>query len=135
MANIMNIAPSLNLKPKWFGKHSVYTICKFSSSMMVTGLANEFKDENIRVNALWPATFLHTAAVEFVVGEEVLQATRHPRIMADAAMEVLLNKEGTGEFYLDHNVIKDMGIDPNTYNSNEGVEPQIDIYVEKSDLN
>lgn len=135
MANIMNIAPSLSLKPKWFGNHSVYTICKFSSSMMVVGLANEFKDDGVRVNALWPATLLHTAAVEFVVGDDALKVTRHPRIMADAAMEVLLNKSGTGEFYLDHNVIKDMGIDPNTYNSNDGIDPQIDIYVEKDDLN
>lgn len=134
MANIMNIAPALDIKAKWFNTHTAYTLCKFASSMMVTGLSHEFKSYGVRVNALWPATFLHTAAVEFVVGGDALEHTRHPRIMADAAMEILLNKQGTGEFYLDHQVIKEMGGEPSSYDMIAGKKPQLDIYVEETDL-
>ncbi len=134
MPNLMNIAPAVDVQAKWFNNHTAYTLCKFASSMMVTGLANEFKPYGVRVNALWPATFLYTAAVEFVVGDEALAHTRHPRIMADAAMEILLNKEGTGAFYLDHKVIKEMGGNPSSYDTNAGKKPQVDIYVEEADL-
>lgn len=135
LRQVLNIAPTLSLEPKWFNNSTAYTIAKFSSSMMVTGLAHELKSDNIAVNALWPATLLNTAAVEFVLGgEQALAKTRHPNIMADAAVEVLLNKSVTGEYFLDHNVILEMGKNPDDYNTSEQT-PQIDIYVEPSDLN
>ena len=35
---------------------SAYTIAKYGMSMCVLGMAAEFKDDGIAVNALWPKT-------------------------------------------------------------------------------
>lgn len=136
---VLNIAPSVDLQDKWFagplGSHTAYTIAKYASSMMVTGLAAELKKDGISVNALWPATLLNTAAVEFVLGgDEALKRTRHPSIMADAAFEILLNKNVSGEYFLDDKVVSDMGKNPSDYNTVPGVTPTIDIYVNKEDV-
>lgn len=35
---------------------SAYTMAKYGMSMCVLGMAEEFKEEGIAVNALWPRT-------------------------------------------------------------------------------
>ena len=50
------------MDPKWFGPHVAYTIAKFGMSMCVLGMAEEFKDEGIAVNALWPRTAVRSIA-------------------------------------------------------------------------
>jgi len=134
MRQIINIAPSVEMKPKWFGNHTAYTLCKFASSMMVTGLAHEFKGDKISVNALWPATLLNTAAVKFVLGgDAALAHTRDPKIMADALCEVI-KKNVTGEYFLDDQVIREMGKDPDSYATVAGNKPYVDLYVEEAEL-
>lgn len=54
--HIVNISPPLSMKPIWFKNHVAYTISKFGMSMCALGMAEEFKDSGIAVNAVWPKT-------------------------------------------------------------------------------
>lgn len=61
-------------------------MAKFGMSMCVLGMSEEFKDEGIAVNALWPRTAIATAAVKNVLGgDEMMKSSRNEQIMADSA--------------------------------------------------
>ena len=112
-AHILNLAPPLDMKPKWFGPHLAYTMAKFTMSMCVLGMAEELKSDNIAVNGLWPRTAIATAAVKNILGgEDLLKISRTPEIMADAAYEIF-NKDSSsfsGNFCIDDLILYDAGI-------------------------
>ena len=112
-AHILNLAPPLDMKPKWFGPHLAYTMAKFTMSMCVLGMAEELKSDSIAVNGLWPRTAIATAAVKNVLGgEELMNISRTPEIMADAAYEIF-NKDPSsfsGNFCIDDLILYDAGI-------------------------
>lgn len=87
-------------------------MAKYGMSMCVLGMAKEFKDEGVGVNALWPRTAIATAAVEMLLGENSSQYSRKPEIMADAAYAILTRnpKEVTGNFFIDDEVLQTEGI-------------------------
>jgi citronellol/citronellal dehydrogenase len=112
--HILTMSPPLNLDPKWFGPHLAYTMSKYGMSMTVLGLAEEQKKAGIAVNALWPQTTIATAAVRNLLGgETMMQASRHPSIMADAAFEILQrnSKSCTGNFFIDEQVLREAGVE------------------------
>ena len=41
-------------------------MAKYGMSLCVLGMSEEFKDDGIAVNALWPRTTVATAAVEYL---------------------------------------------------------------------
>lgn len=98
--------------PHWFSMHVAYTMAKYGMSMCVLGMAEEFKPFGVAVNALWPKTAIHTAAIEMLSGPESDQFSRKPDIMADAAYAVLSGnpKTTTGNFFVDEDVLKKAGI-------------------------
>jgi len=111
--HILNLAPPLDMKAKWFGPHLAYTMAKFTMSMCVLGMAEELKADGIAVNGLWPRTAIATAAVKNVLGgEELMNISRKPEIMADAAYEIFIkdSKEFTGNFCIDDLVLYEAGI-------------------------
>lgn len=81
-------------------------------SMCVLGMAEEFKSQNIAVNALWPQTGIHTAALEMLSGDDSFNYSRKPDIMADAAYAVLIKEPRTctGNFLIDEKVLKEAGV-------------------------
>ena len=82
-AHILNLAPPLDMKPKWFGPHLAYTMAKFTMSMCVLGMAEELKADKIAVNGLWPRTAIATAAVKNILGgEELMRISRIPEILS-----------------------------------------------------
>jgi citronellol/citronellal dehydrogenase len=111
--HILNIAPPLNMNPKWFAGHVAYTMAKYGMSMCTLGMAEEFRKFNIGVNSLWPETGIATAAVKNLLADELaLSGCRKPEIMADAAYYIF-NRSGktcTGNFYLDVEVLDEEGI-------------------------
>ncbi|XP_050079467.1 hydroxysteroid dehydrogenase-like protein 2 [Anopheles maculipalpis] len=111
-AHILNISPPLNMAPHWFSNHVAYTMAKYGMSMCVLGMAKEFESANIAVNALWPRTAIHTAAMEMLTGKESDQFSRKPDIMADAAYAILSKEPRavTGKFLIDDEVLKAEGI-------------------------
>ncbi|KAH8372962.1 hypothetical protein KR009_008979, partial [Drosophila setifemur] len=110
--HILNLAPPLNMSPHWFGNHTAYTIAKYGMSMCVLGMAEEFRDQGVAVNALWPRTTVHTAAVEMLHGADGALYSRKPEIMADAAYAIFCreSREYTGNFFIDENVLLDVGV-------------------------
>ncbi len=111
--HIINLAPPLDMKAKWFGPHLAYTMAKFTMSMCVLGMAEELKADGIAVNGLWPRTAIATAAVKNVLGgEELMNISRKPEIMADAAYEIFIkdSKEFTGNFCIDDLVLHESGV-------------------------
>ena len=112
-AHILNLAPPLDMKPKWFGPHLAYTMAKFTMSMCVLGMAEELKADKIAVNGLWPRTAIATAAVKNILGgEELMRISRIPEIMGDAAYAIF-NKNPevfTGNFCIDDLVLYEEGV-------------------------
>jgi len=112
-AHILNLAPPLDMKPKWFGPHLAYTMAKFTMSMCVLGMAEELKQDEIAVNALWPRTAIATSAIKNVLGgEELMNISRTPEIMADAAYEIFIKEpvKFTGNFCIDDLVLFEAGV-------------------------
>ncbi|KAK3754641.1 hypothetical protein QZH41_014925, partial [Actinostola sp. cb2023] len=110
--HILNISPPLNMNPVWFKNHVAYTMAKYGMSMCVLGMAEEFKDDGIAVNALWPRTAIATAAMKMLGGEDVVKQCRTVDIMADAAYVVLTrdSRSYTGQFFIDDDVLNDVGV-------------------------
>ena len=70
--HILNLAPPLDMKAKWFKGHVAYTMAKFGMSMCTLGMSAEFAKEGIAVNSLWPLTTIDTAAVRNLLGGATL---------------------------------------------------------------
>jgi citronellol/citronellal dehydrogenase len=111
--HILNLSPPLNLDPRWFAPHLAYTMSKYGMSMVMLGLAEELKPFRIAANALWPKTTIATAAVKNLLGGDFLmQRSRTPEIVADAAFYILQKPsfETTGNFFIDEDVLKSEGV-------------------------
>lgn len=111
--HILNLSPPLDMDPKWFGPHVAYTMAKFGMSLCVLGIAEEFKEDGVAVNALWPRTAVATAAIKNALGgDSIMNISRSPEIMADAAYVILTkdSKEFTGNFCIDDNLLADNGV-------------------------
>ena len=109
--HILNLAPPLNLNPKWFQHHTAYTMAKYGMSMCVLGMAAEFKARGIAVNGLWPRTLIATAALQAIPGVN-WKMGRKPEIMADAAHIVLSRPSShtTGQILIDDEVLASAGV-------------------------
>jgi citronellol/citronellal dehydrogenase len=111
--HILNLAPPLDMKAKWFKNHVAYTMAKFGMSMCTLGMSAEFAADGIAVNSLWPLTAIDTAAVRNLLGGEAVAAmSRTPEIMADAAHAILTrpSREATGNFFIDEEVLRAEGV-------------------------
>ena len=111
-SDVLTISPPLNLETKEFGKCPAYTISKYNMSMVTLALAQAYKKKGLRANSLWPKTTVATAAVKHMLPKPVYMASRHARIMADAAYFIFNNsdKHHSGNFYLDDDVLIANGI-------------------------
>src|SRR5215207_1150151 len=112
-AHILTLSPPINLNPKWLAQHLAYTISKYGMSMIALGLAEELKSYNIAANALWPKTTIATAAVQNLLGGDTLiQMSRKPEIVAEAAYYILSKPSSTctGNFFIDEEVLEKEGV-------------------------
>ncbi len=110
--HILNLAPPINLNPRWFKDHLAYTMAKYGMSLCVLGMAEEFKDRGLAVNALWPRTVIATAAINMLGGMVKPENCRTEAIMADAA-HVILSRDSThatGQFFIDDEVLASAGL-------------------------
>jgi citronellol/citronellal dehydrogenase len=133
-AHILNLSPPISIKDKWLAPHLAYTISKYNMSLLAIGWAAEFKAEGIAANALWPRTTIATAAVRNLLGgEQLVQMSRTPAIMADAAA-LLLNEptsKCTGHCLLDEEVLARHGItDLSHYAVNPGGPLFTDLFLD-----
>lgn len=111
--HILNLAPPVNLAPRWFREHTAYTIAKYGMSFCTLGMAAEFSGQGVAVNALWPRTVIATAAIAMLGGKVQKEHCRLPAIVADAAHAVLTrpSRECTGNFFIDEEVLRTEGME------------------------
>ena len=132
--HVLTLSPPLNLDPQWFGAHVAYTISKYNMSMLTLGWAEEFRENGIAFNSLWPRTMIATAAVmNLLGGEEAMAQSRKPEILADAAHAILARgPECTGNFFIDEDVLAEEGItDLGRYRADpEGGELAVDLFLD-----
>jgi citronellol/citronellal dehydrogenase len=128
--HILNLSPPLNLDPRWFGPHTAYTIAKYNMSLLVLGLGEELKGR-VAVNALWPQTWIATAAI-WNRGQDLIKQCRKPEIMADAAHAILTKGvDVTGKFFIDEHVLREEGLsDFSSYSCVPGATLRRDLYLE-----
>jgi citronellol/citronellal dehydrogenase len=131
--HILNLSPPLNMNPEWFSRHLAYTLSKYGMSMIVLGLAEELRQYRIAVNALWPKTTIATAAVKNLLGGDFLmQRSRTPEIVADAAFYILQKPsfETSGQFFIDEDVLLKEGIsDLTKYAVNPDQKLMMDLFL------
>jgi citronellol/citronellal dehydrogenase len=132
-AHILTLSPPIDLQPKWAGANLGYTLAKYGMSLCTLGLAEELKDRPIAANSLWPRTMIATAAVQNLLGgEEAMNQSRTPKIIADAAHAIFGRPaaECTGNFFIDDEVLAEEGVtDLDQYYEGEG-EPVVDLFLE-----
>jgi citronellol/citronellal dehydrogenase len=116
------------MNPRWFGPHVAYTMAKFGMSMCVLGMAAEFRDKGVAVNALWPRTTIATAAVQNLLGgDKMIRGSRTADIIADAAHVILTKpaREFSGNFCIDDTLLAAHGVtDFDKYR----VDPSADLF-------
>jgi len=131
--HILNLSPPLNMDAKWFAGHVAYTMAKYGMSQCVLGMAEEFRDRGVGVNALWPQTAIATAAVmNLLGGPDAIKCCRKPEIVADAAYEILTRdaKNCTGNFFIDETVLQEAGVtDLDPYAVEPGAKLMQDFFV------
>ncbi len=131
--HILTISPPLGVAPDWFGRHVAYTLAKYGMSLVSLGLSEEWKDEGVAINCLWPRTVIATAAVQNLLGgDEVIAHGRKPSIMADAAHAILVKESRacTGNFYIDEDLLRAEGVtDFEPYAVSPGAELYPDFFV------
>lgn len=110
--HILNLSPPLSMKERWFSPHVAYSMAKYGMSMCVLGMAGEFKEYGVAVNALWPLTTIATSAIDLISGEETRQKSRTDVIMADAAYVIFSqpSNEFTGNFCIDEQILRQQGV-------------------------
>lgn len=132
-AHIINLSPPLNMQPQWFAPHLAYAMSKYGMSMIILGLSKELRKDKIAANALWPKTTIATAAVQNLLGGDFLiQRSRTPEIVADAAFYILQkpSAECTGNFFIDEDLLATEGItDFSKYAVNPEQKLMKDLFV------
>ena len=111
--HVLALSPPLDMAPHWFGRHVAYTMAKYGMSMCMLGMAEEFRDDGIAFNALWPRTGIATAAIKFALaGDEGMRHCRTVDIMADAAHAIFCkpSREFTGQFVIDDTFLYGEGV-------------------------
>ncbi|MEO6670843.1 MAG: NAD(P)-dependent oxidoreductase [Ferruginibacter sp.] len=131
--HILNLSPPINMDMKWFANHLAYTISKYNMTMIALGLAAELKKYNIASNTLWPRTTIATAAVQNLLGGEMLmKMSRTTDILADAAYFILSKASSicTGHSFIDEKVLAAEGItDLEKYSVVPGAQLYNDLFI------
>lgn len=109
--HILAISPPLQMEERWFAPHVAYSMGKYGMSLVILGVAGEFRGR-VAANALWPRTAIDTAAMAEFKSHLDVGSLRSPQIMADAAYLVLTSdaKTVTGNFFVDDEVLTANGV-------------------------
>jgi citronellol/citronellal dehydrogenase len=133
-AHVITLAPPLNMNPHWLGAHPTYTLSKYGMTLLSLGWAAEYADTGIGFACLWPQTYIATSAVANAPDfQTMLDRSRSPEIMSDAAVEILSRPpaEVNGQCFIDADILTSAGItDLSSYGG--GDNPILDIFVDKS---
>lgn len=110
--HILSLSPPLQMDMKWFSSHPAYTISKYDMTMITLSAAKAHAGK-LAANTLWPRTIIATAALKILPGGEALMnGSRRPEIVADAACEILKKEPSacSGNTFIDEEVLSLAGI-------------------------
>ena len=130
--HILTLAPPPSLDPKWWAPHTGYTLAKMGMSFVTLGLAAEFGERGIAVNALWPRTIVATDALNMIPGIDTKRC-RTPEIVADAAHAILTQpaRALNGRFLIDEDVLRAAGVrDFAPYAVDPAQQPLPDLFLD-----
>lgn len=102
-----------------------YMISKYGMTMTAMGISEEYKQNGIAGNTIWPATAIETAAV-INNGLGTKEMWRKPEIISDAIWAIVNEdpKEFTGNQLIDEEYLRTKGVsDFSKYQVVEGNEP------------
>jgi hypothetical protein len=100
-------------------------------SILTLGLAAD--EPSISANCLWPRTMIATAAVQNLLGgDEAMNKSRTPAIVADAAWEIIRRPPGevTGQALIDDDVLREAGKTDLSEYSRPDADLAVDIFVD-----
>jgi len=111
-AHIISLSPPLNLNKHWLKPFIPYTLSKYGMTLLTLGLAEELRDDGISASTLWPQTAIATAAVQYALDEKIMQQSRTPLIMAEAALAIMQSKDlsYSGQSWVDEALLRDLGV-------------------------
>lgn len=110
---VLTLSPPVNLDPRWFASHPAYTMAKYGMTMAALGFAHELGPKGVSSTCLWPATLVATDAIgNLPGGEAMVQASRKPDIVADAAYEILTTPglALNGQTVIDEDLLRARGV-------------------------
>ena len=118
------VAPPIDMlyTDDWWVNHMYYSMSKFNMSLMAKFWNKEFSE--VGVNTLWPRTTLDTAPVRNILGgDEMVNISRTPDIMGDAAMQIFKTDPMicNGNNYIDDEVLASLDIDVEQYRVNKNI--------------
>ena len=99
----------------------------------VLGMAEEFKNDGVAFNALWPRTAIATAAVMILGGDAMMKHSRTPDIMAGCGVRDLQPAVARvhGQLLVDDDVLRAEGVtDFKKYAVDPSVEPVTDFFLD-----
>ncbi len=110
--HIITLSPPMNMAKNWLKPFIPYTMSKYGMSLLALGLAEELRDDGISSTTLWPQTAIATAAIKFALDEKIMKQSRIPRIMAEAALEIITseNLELSGQTLIDETILRNKGV-------------------------
>ena len=123
--HIIMISPPIEMlnTDEWWVPNLYYSMSKFNMSLMAKFWNKEFP--NIGINTLWPRTTINTAPVRNLLGgEEMLNISRTPDIMGDAACHIFQSdpKVCNGKNFIDDEVLVSLDKDVEHYRVNKDVK-------------
>lgn len=121
--HIINMSPPIDLRV--LPGKVAYMISKFGMTMLALGLAEEVREHNVAVNALWPRTLIESQAT-IAWGLGTPKQWRKADIMADAVYEIVRREPHTctGNVFIDEEVLREAGVtDFSVYNCTPDGEP------------
>lgn len=110
--HIITLSPPINMAKHWLKPYIPYTLSKYGMTLLTLGLAEELRSDGISSSTLWPQTTIATAAIKFAIDESIMKKSRTPRIMAEAALEIICTKnlELSGQSLIDETLLRNKGV-------------------------
>ena len=110
---VLTLSPPINLDPRWFADHPAYTMAKYGMTLAALGFAHELGPKGVASTCLWPATLVATDAIgNLPGGDRMLEVSRKPDIVADAAHEILTTdgQALNGQTVIDEDLLRSRGV-------------------------
>lgn len=107
--HVINMSPPIDLRP--VPGHVAYFISKYGMTLIAHGLAEEVREHNIAVNALWPVTMIESqATINYGLGGP--EEWRKADIVVDATLAIVEKPPAlrTGKALLDEEVLRADGV-------------------------